>query len=218
MQTRKEKSAARQQALRHSRKSNGLCVNCGQPNSELPFRRCPDCRKIHNEKKYQLNQKRIAKGICYQCGKNPIDSSRSRGRCAKCLNCENASHFTQRDKRNAKTRNYQHRLKDDVLAAYGGPICNCCGETNKILLTIDHLENNGMQHRRAIKTLYIYPWLKKNGFPPGYQVLCFTCNHGRHLNGGSLCPAHEEHAKIKRYREQQGELVASNVIGMSVNA
>lgn len=190
----------RRKALYAQRKSQGLCCACGQLNSNPSFYRCPNCKQTHNEKHYQKSQERIKTNICCQCGKNPIDSSRSKYRCSKCLNKEKELHFAQRDKRNAKSRNYQHRLKDEVLAAYGGPICKCCGEANKMLLTIDHLENNGMEHRRAIKTFYIYPWLKKHNYPPGYQVLCFSCNHGRHLNGGTQCPAHEEHAKIKLHR------------------
>ncbi len=191
--------AARQRDFRKAWKSKGLCTDCRKPNP-TEFYRCPNCRLIHNQGTHARSHQRIQDGLCRQCGKNSIDSSRSKNRCFKCLDREKKSHFAYRDKRNAKSRNYQQRLKDEVLAAYGGPICNCCGETNKMLLTIDHLENNGMEHRRAIKTLYIYPWLKKHKFPPGYQVLCFSCNHGRHLNGGSLCPAHEEHAKIKLHR------------------
>lgn len=32
-----------------------------------------------------------------------------------------------------------------------------------------------------------YGYLKKLGFPPGYQVACHNCNMDRHINGGS-CP------------------------------
>jgi hypothetical protein len=30
----------------------------------------------------------------------------------------------------------------------------------------------------------------RNGFPPGYQVLCMNCNHGKRMNNG-VCP-HKE--------------------------
>ena len=56
-----------------------------------------------------------------------------------------------------------------------------------MLSTIDHINNDGNIHRASFKSLHIYYWLKQNGYPTGYQVLCFTCNIGKHLNGG-VCP------------------------------
>lgn len=99
------------------------------------------------------------------------------------------------------------RLKDAVFEAYGGYRCSCCGETEPMFLTIDHMNRDGSTHRRLIakqksikslKTDYramtgiaTYYWLERNRFPPGFQVLCSNCNHGRHRNGG-ICP-HQQH-------------------------
>lgn len=95
------------------------------------------------------------------------------------------------------------RLKDAVFSAYGGYRCKCCGETEPLFLGIDHIDNNGSEHRKDIfkgtvkgalkgdyrmaTGIFTYRWLEKNGFPPGYQVLCANCNHGKHRNGG-ICP------------------------------
>lgn len=82
-----------------------------------------------------------------------------------------------------------------VLNAYGGPICSCCGESEVTFLTMDHIAGDGASHRREIWGVNagtIYRWLIKQGFPPGFQVLCFNCNYGRHANGG-VCP-HEQAA------------------------
>jgi len=90
-----------------------------------------------------------------------------------------------------KTRKQQARTKDAVYAAYGGYICACCGETQPMFLSIDHVENNGAAERRS--GVYkgggsaFYGWLKKQGFPPGYQVLCMNCQVGKHKNKG-VCP------------------------------
>ena len=90
-----------------------------------------------------------------------------------------------------KTRKQQARTKDAVYAAYGGYICACCGETQPMFLSIDHVENNGAAERRsgAYKGggSAFYGWLKKQGFPPGYQVLCMNCQVGKHKNKG-VCP------------------------------
>lgn len=89
------------------------------------------------------------------------------------------------------------RLKDDVFNAYGGYRCSCCGESEPLFLTIDHIDGKGAEHRRTITadgrnyrdaTGYkTYRWLENNGFPPGFRVLCANCNHGTHRNGG-ICP------------------------------
>ena len=76
----------------------------------------------------------------------------------------------------------QHRqdwlkFKFEVLNAYGGPRCCCCGEDHVECLSIDHVNGNGAQHRRDNgygTNLYI--WLRQQGYPPGFRVLCVNCN------------------------------------------
>ena len=34
--------------------------------------------------------------------------------------------------------------------------------------------------------LFCIRWLKRNGYPAGYQVLCFNCNFAKHRKGA--CP------------------------------
>src|ERR1051326_154650 len=88
----------------------------------------------------------------------------------------------------AKKRRYAAERKKRVLAAYGGK-CTCCGETEPKFLTIDHVKGHGNEHRRALglRGYRFYRWLEKEGWPPGYTVLCFNCNCGRYFNGG-VCP------------------------------
>jgi hypothetical protein len=62
-----------------------------------------------------------------------------------------------------------------VFDAYGGPKCARCGETDQDVLQIDHIDGGGRQHLKEIGQ-NIYAWLHKQGFPPGYQVLCANCN------------------------------------------
>lgn len=88
------------------------------------------------------------------------------------------------------------KLKRLVIDAYGGK-CACCGEAELVFLTIDHVNDDGAEHRRQIAAekgsrwlqagAPTYRWLRDNGFPEGFQVLCANCNCGRHWNGG-ICP------------------------------
>ncbi len=85
------------------------------------------------------------------------------------------------------------RIKEAVFAAYGGYKCVCCGEVEKAFLTIDHINNDGANHRRSLTGkrhsagYHTYIWLVKNRFPEGFQVLCMNCNHGKRMNKG-ICP------------------------------
>lgn len=85
-------------------------------------------------------------------------------------------------------------IKDQTFMAYGGYQCACCGETERIFLTLDHVNNDGAAFRRKIAGKQArgggqvtYRWLMQNGFPPGYQILCANCNYGKRMNGG-ICP------------------------------
>lgn len=81
-------------------------------------------------------------------------------------------------------RELRHRIASEVIAHYGGR-CACCGTEED--LSIDHRNGNGTEHRRE---LFGYPyagyrfylWLKRNGYPDGYQVLCTPCNRSKGRN------------------------------------
>lgn len=91
----------------------------------------------------------------------------------------------------AKTKRNQDRCRAQVFEAYGGYKCNCCGENERMFLSIDHINNDGAVERKSGKYngggSAFYNWLRKNGFPQGYQVLCMNCQFGKHKNGG-VCP------------------------------
>lgn len=78
----------------------------------------------------------------------------------------------------------QYRLKDFVFRYYSQsePCCAQCGINDIDMLTIDHINDDGAEMRRASgKGVHFcgnnfYRWLKKMGFPKGFQVLCANCN------------------------------------------
>lgn len=80
-------------------------------------------------------------------------------------------------------------LRDEVIDMYGAR-CACCGETERMFLSLDHVNNNGWEERRGHSNMVGYKRAKQ--YPNEYQVLCHNCNHGRYLNGG-ICP-HNSHA------------------------
>lgn len=94
----------------------------------------------------------------------------------------------------ARVRGRQKQTKLEVLTYYsdGKLECVCCGENIYEFLTIDHIEGGGAEHRRSIGGggTNFYRWLIKNGFPPGYQVLCYNCNNAKGHFG--VCPHKKE--------------------------
>lgn len=82
-------------------------------------------------------------------------------------------------------------VKDECFKAYGGYRCVCCGEQEPKFLSIDHVANDGAEHRKTMFTNHyygsIYAWLRRNDYPAGFQVLCMNCNFGKRMNGG-ICP------------------------------
>jgi hypothetical protein len=82
------------------------------------------------------------------------------------------------EKLRKKARELNQKIRAEVIAHYSNNknTCNQCGFCDIRALAIDHIDNNGAQHRKSIKRANIYIWLKQNGFPTGYQVLCFNCN------------------------------------------
>jgi len=88
--------------------------------------------------------------------------------------------LSHREQLREKARKTNRRLKIEVLAHYSldGLIkCECCLEEEIQFLSIDHIGGNGKAHRKLIGGAQaLYPWLRRNGYPPGFRVLCFNCN------------------------------------------
>lgn len=147
-------------------KKAGLCTQCGQRAPVEGGKTCEQCRKYYRDYRARLRKK----GLC-KCGRRPAPGGK---------NCELCRE---------KTREYNRALRDEVFEAYGGYKCRCCGETHKEFLQIDHINNDGAEHRRSISnkgTIGVYYWLKKHKFPPGFQVLCANCNYAKAHYG--YCP------------------------------
>lgn len=94
----------------------------------------------------------------------------------RCMRC------TNRDA-GAKWRKEQ---RINILNAYGHT-CACCGESNEAFLQIDHVNDDGAQHRAQYTSAsQLYASIKRAGYPLEYQILCANCNMAKGRAGG--CP------------------------------
>ena len=169
---------------RAKKKVFGICINCG---NKCSGRRCDECTAKHNAWAAARYKSRALDGICVRCGKSRAEVGKLCFACSK----DHASRARIRDK----------KRKLVVFEAYGGPVCNCCGETILGFLTIDHINNDGASHRKEINARggnAMYRWLKNNNYPSGFQVLCWNCNTGRAMNGG-VCPHKVENNEDSAY-------------------
>lgn len=99
-----------------------------------------------------------------------------------------------RERQNSARQVRWRRIRLEALTHYGG-VCACCGEVDTRLLTFDHIDGDGHLHRAEIGTTPLALWLRSNGYPAGFQVLCWNCNCGRHFNGG-ICPHQDPEGRI----------------------
>lgn len=168
----------RQRKRKQQLTAAGMCSRqCGRP-AESGLRSCKQCADKQSQSSLKRQKARITKGKCCRCGAERDGTST-----ILCNRCCSANGIVRR-KRDAE-------IKTEVFNAYGGFMCACCGETEVAFLTIDHVNNDGAEHRRQLKeesgSSHLYKWLRRNGYPAGFSVLCMNCNWGRYINGG-ICP------------------------------
>jgi hypothetical protein len=151
-----------------------LCIFCGKNPPRTNRLACESCGVKQSVNAKNKRQKQLLQKICRDCGSpNLITKSH----CEQC-----------RDKHNQTTSLRYSVIKNEVFNAYGGYVCVCCGELEKAFLSIDHINNDGAEHRKNMSSgSNTYRWLRDNNFPNGFQVLCMNCQWGK-KNCNGVCP------------------------------
>lgn len=145
-----------------------ICTKCGAEKPEEDF---PTYRDNRFDRVYRSTQ-------CRNCYRTRINES-------KRLRWESNPKYRIADRERQKLR--LMALRSEFLVAYGGE-CICCGETEDVFLTLEHMALDGARHRREVggghKT---YADLKKRGWPKNeYTILCANCNMAKAKYG--ICP------------------------------
>jgi hypothetical protein len=140
-------------------------------------------KRYHAKYMREWRELNVSMGLCGYCGVNPAELG------SKCDDCKEYQRKYLRNNHDKAVKNNKHerkRLREGILEAYGNK-CACCGEKQQEFLAIDHINNDGAEHRRSIGGGgMMYRWLKKHGYPEGFQILCQNCNWGKRLYG--ICP------------------------------
>ena len=145
---------------------------------------CAKCLQLKEESEFH-RYKGNPDGLQYECKSCALKRfAKHREKCRK----QKVLNYSQRTRQ---------RLRLEILKHYGGdpPVCACCKEDLIEFLTIDHIDGGGNQHKLHEARKGLYNWLKKNGFPSGYRVLCCNCNQS--LGHYGYCP--HQHPDAKPY-------------------
>ncbi len=101
---------------------------------------------------------------------------------------ERREYFREWRKKNRKVLNLAEGQLKAVVFEYYGNKCNCCGENNDKLLTIDYADGVAGDKKKA--SVRLWSEIIEKNFPKTYQLLCYNCSVGRIQNNG-ICP-HKE--------------------------
>lgn len=185
------------------------CTRCGQ-NKPADLKHFPAskknkdglnswCRKCYREKSAAWSaknpEKKAATAKTYRASLGPAYYERKRQRYASLS-------LSEKERRKRDARAHNDKLKREALEHYGGAFCRCCGETELLMLALDHIENDGASHRKSLTgstrklPTVSHVWAKRNNWPLIFQVTCFNCNWARHWNNG-VCPHQEALPKVK---------------------
>lgn len=162
-------------------KKLNLCVRCGDKRFNGHIR-CEKCHLKHLKYNERSKEKAIKNGKCRVCLIENREENNSM--CALCLK-------KSRDRMNATYS--EIRLK--CIKNFGG-FCVCCGESNQKYLQLDHIHNNGAEHKKNLKEnneFYgsFYKWAVKNNYPKDVlQLLCANCHSAKSWHGGCTIKDH----------------------------
>ena len=213
---------------------SGCILNCNRGNIVNMRDYTERSNRMDNQQPSKVEDKRTC-CVCHQelpieefkMYKNREKMYRS-WRCVSCTKKYHASYFANdkerfnataraarektpdlvRERENAWAKKTRINARTKVYNAYGNK-CACCGETEPLFLTLDHVDNDGHIERKAHSQGNLYGRIIREGFPDRFQILCWNCNAGKRRNNG-VCPHQEGSTAIsKESRGKRPEVLIS---------
>jgi len=188
------KERARSAARRVKTAANGMCSACAArprlPNSS----RCEKCKQTSAASTKRRQDRLKAAGLCVHCGvpvpagrvtcevhsqqmsKRATDKYHERKAAGTCCRCDEPVVNGQPtcEGHTAMAAANRKALRNKVLKRYGGK-CRRCKETRIDQLEMSRIPSKADPATKGMGGHHINWWLKKNGFPKGFRILCQTC-------------------------------------------
>jgi hypothetical protein len=172
-----------------------VCEICGNIYTPKDWDQKCCSKDCSRKRKNQLRKKPRPPVVCKVCGitiEHPSNNQKYCSSCRKDMKVKSANEYYIENKEEVisrlKTTSEENKLI--CLVHYSGdpPKCQCCGESELVFLTFDHINGDGNKHRKEDpSSRYICKWLIKNNFPEGVvQVLCWNCQEAKRILG--YCP------------------------------
>lgn len=166
------KVSVSRKARRNKRKSLGLCVMCGFLPPVSGILCCIVCKEKERKASARRRKNRVSRKECTNCG-----NVHNRGK-NLCDDCNEKQRVRQREVR---------KRNKTFLFNYFERKCNHCNESEIIVMTIDHVNNDGykdrnLPHRSSlVATPQLYAKyvkdIKAGVFDRSrFQMLCFNCH------------------------------------------
>lgn len=137
----------------------------------------------------------LAPKNCKECTSEYTPTSNNSLYCPECRKDRTAlwghSKWDKTPQGIAHKRQYHIQLvksRKKLVYDHYGWLCRCCGETNELFLSIDHVNNDGNTDEwRGRSAPTRYKKIIDKGYPDSIQILCMNCNWGKRMNKG-VCP------------------------------
>lgn len=123
---------------------------------------------------------------CYNCQRLVRLDHLAVIRANKRMNRAYADNSEKANKRRAKDREHQRKLRQRQFEIYGS-VCACCGCVDQRVLELAHKNNDGAQDRRENGYYGSLRRAVKHPNHDRYEILCANCNEGAAHNG-DVCP------------------------------
>ena len=198
----KEKSRLAAEKKRKKLKKAGMCIGCGKEPPEDGSTRCRTCLDNQAGSRKRASQRLQDEGLCRNAASHgPVKPGTTM--CQACidkLSATSSEHYRRRkdaglcrfgnhppipgesmcEYHKTQHADYRTQSKMEVMETYGG--CQCawpgCDNINLDELHLHHVKGGGCAHRREIDVASggynFYRWLRNEGYPDGYAVLCPT--------------------------------------------
>lgn len=151
------------------------CTKCHRFLAKIHFKKCnkvtcgldPNCNECHRKR-----------GVMYRAKPDATHKAKIR---------HDIWYAKNRKTRLSAMKLYLVEVREMVIVGYGGA-CECCGETKREFLCIDHRNGDGKADReRGLMGRAMYLHLIRNKYPRDrYRLLCHNCNMSHGLYG--YCP------------------------------
>ena len=171
---------------KHSREKDGFyycCKKCKAVEDKTYYEKHLDKIKFKKQKYYENNKQHIVdKTLRYQKS-NP----------------EKVKIYAKTSRKKLKLEVFNYYCNNDVK-------CQYCDEKELCILTVDHINGGGRQHTKEVGSLY--PWLKLNGYPEGFQILCWNCQfRKKNLEAKPLNPTVRQLQKAAYVQKTKHEIL-----------